>query len=270
MNKDINKSPLISDFPAEISNADVLDWDSLLKYSRGDTEIEMSSTELLRLYAPLCSKKPDEQFVVAHLAQTLDGKIATECGASKWISGEKDLMHTHRMRALFDAVVVGHNTVLLDDPQLTVRRCKGLNPVRVILDPMRRLDGDQQVFSDPTAKTLLLTNNAHKDVGSTLGHAQIVGVEMIDSVMNPQAILSVLASFGLYRIFIEGGGTTVSRFLQAGALNRLQLTVAPVILGSGRPALLLPTINDLKDGLRPPARQFQLGADTMFECIFRE
>ena len=63
-------------------------------------------------------------------------------------------------------------------------------------------------------------------------------------------------------------GRTVSRFLAAGALDRLQLTVAPVILGSGRPAISLPEISDLRDSLRPQTRRFQLGADTMIECVF--
>lgn len=262
-------SAMASNIPAVSASADHHDWDLLLRGAKGKTEIKLSPSELYQIFAPLCSKHPQERYVVAHLAQSLDGKIATDCGVSRWLSGEEDLLHTHRMRAFFDAVLVGVNTILLDNPQLTVRRCSGPNPARVILDPMRRLDGSQQVFLDSTAKTLLLTNSAHKDVGTYLGHAPIIGVDMQGSVMNPKAILSVLADLGLHRIFIEGGGTTVSRFLQAGVLNRLQLTVAPVLLGSGRPALVLPQINDLKDGLRPITRQFKLGVDTMFECIFQ-
>jgi riboflavin biosynthesis pyrimidine reductase len=69
-------------------------------------------------------------------------------------------------------------------------------------------------------------------------------------------------------LFIEGGGITVSRFLAAGALDRLQLTIAPVILGSGRPGLLLPEITDLQNSLRPPTRRFILGDDIMVECDF--
>jgi riboflavin biosynthesis pyrimidine reductase len=86
--------------------------------------------------------------------------------------------------------------------------------------------------------------------------------------LDPREVLRVLSGRGLKRVFVEGGGTTVSRFLQAGALDRLQLTIAPVILGSGRPAVRLPQISDLRDSLRPVTRQFRLGVDTMIECIF--
>jgi len=76
------------------------------------------------------------------------------------------------MRALFDAVVVGVNTVLLDDPQLTVRRCVGPNPVRVIIDPERRLDGTQRVFRESSAKTVLLTANDTTTAESFSSHVE--------------------------------------------------------------------------------------------------
>jgi riboflavin biosynthesis pyrimidine reductase len=87
------------------------------------------------------------------LAGQLDADQAT---VSRWLSGTADLLHTHRMRALADAVLVGVNTVLHDDPQLTVRRCAGSNPLRVVIDPERRLDGSQRIFHDSAAPTLLL------------------------------------------------------------------------------------------------------------------
>lgn len=270
MSSDNNQLGTAADFAAGPSHENNQEWDYLIGAQIRDDEVRASQSKIFQIYGPLRRKEISRSFIVAHLAQSLDGKIATDSGESRWISGDEDLLHTHRMRALFDAVLVGVNTVLLDNPQLTVRLCSGSNPVRVILDPMRRLDGSQRVFLEPAARTLLLTDIARKKSTTHLGHAEIIGVEMQGSVMSPQAIISALANLGLHRIFVEGGGTTVSRFLQARALNRLQLTIAPIILGSGRPALLLPRISDLNDGLRPVTRQFKLGQDTMFECIFHE
>ncbi len=255
--------------PAEPPPVDHPDWQALLAARRGAALPERAS-ELFDLYGPLCSARAAEGFAVAHLAQSLDGRIATECGVSRWLSGDEDLLHTHRMRALADAVVVGVNTVLYDDPQLTVRRCPGEHPVRVIIDPDRRLDGSQRVFRDAAATTLVLAGSDRVTTGEHLGLAEIVAVERRGTDLDPHAVRRVLAARGLKRIFVEGGGTTVSRFIEARALDRLQLTIAPVILGSGRPAVRLPEIRDLRDSLRPVTRQFRLGADTMIECIFHE
>ena len=222
------------------------------------------------LYGPLCSVDLHEGFAIAHLAQSLDGRIATVGGVSRWLSGDEDLLHTHRMRALADAVLVGVNTVLYDDPQLTVRRCTGRHPVRVVIDPEFRIDGSQRVFTDPVAPTLLIVAADRAAGRRSLGHAEVVALERgAGGDLDPIAIRRVLASRGLRWLFIEGGGTTVSRFLHAGALERLQLTIAPVILGSGRPAVQLPVIEDLRDSLRPVTRQFQLGSDMLVECVFR-
>jgi riboflavin biosynthesis pyrimidine reductase len=82
------------------------------------------------------------------------------------------------------------------------------------------------------------------------------------------AIRQALAARGLHWLFVEGGGVTISHFLRAGCLDRLQLTVAPVILGSGRPSLTLPEITLPRQGLRPEVRRIGLGEDVLFECIF--
>src|SRR5438034_1608604 len=83
-------------------------------------------------------------------------RIATENGESRWITGEADLLHCHRMRALADAVLVGARTVRADDPQLTVRRCAGDNPFRVVIDPELSLTGRHAIFRDRAAPTLIV------------------------------------------------------------------------------------------------------------------
>ncbi len=209
-------------------------------------------------------------FAVAHLGQSLDGRIATEGGASHWITGSADLLHCHRMRALADAVVVGAATLRLDDPQLTVRDCAGDHPVRVILDGGRRLQEGYRVFQDGAAPTLLLTTRNKAAAGERLGRAEIVPGPGGAEGLAPAAIRAELARRGLRRLYIEGGGVTISRFLQAGCLDRLQLAVSPLILGSGRPGITLPEVTDLRAGLRPRIRRFELGEDVLYECVFHE
>lgn len=243
------------------------EWEALLE---GDETVRSRwpDSPLVALYAPLCTGRRDRPLVVGHLAQSLDGRIATAAGLSRWLSGGEDLLHTHRMRAISDAVLVGVNTVLHDDPQLTVRRCIGRHPVRVVIDPERRLDGTQRVFTDDAAPTLLLVAAGRGQDGERVGHARVVPVERGERGLDPREICRILARRGLHRLLVEGGGITVSRFLEAGALHRLQITVAPVILGSGRPAITLPEISDLALGLRPRTRRVVLGEDVMIECDF--
>jgi riboflavin-specific deaminase-like protein len=230
-------------------------------------ECDEATRTFITLYRPLV-EAGSEQLIVAHLGQSLDGRIAALNGASRWITGPEDVLHNHRMRALCDAVVVGASTVCYDDPRLTVRGIAGASPVRVVIDPKRRLGAEYKIFSDDEAETLLLCSAGACDGDEGHGRARVIGVPDEDGGLSPGAIIDALRREGLHRLFIEGGGMTISRFLEAGALDRLQITVAPVILGSGRPSISLPEIETVADGLRPAMRRFRLGDDMMFDCCF--
>lgn len=225
----------------------------------------------LPLYAPLlqAADAPDGCFVLGRIAQTLDGQIATRSGASFWISGPEDILHTHRLRALFDAVVVGAGTIQADDPMLTTRHCPGSSPVRVVLDPTRRLGGGFRVFSGGP-RTLLLVCDTHPGPDH-VGDAEVVSVAVAadGTGMDLTSALRALAARGLCRVFIEGGGVTVSRFLAAGLLDRLHVTLAPLLLGAGIPAFTLPASAQPKDGMRLEWEVHRLGEDLLFDIPIR-
>lgn len=242
------------------------EWSALLRVAGGRSVLPDRGDvgPLTARYAPFL-RPMDRPVVLAHLAQSLDGRIALPCGQSQWISGQEDLVHTHRLRALADAVVVGAHTVERDDPQLTTRLVTGPNPLRVVLDPRRRLRPDHQVFDTAAAPTLL--------VGAVEAPAPD-GVETLllpatDGVLDPASIVAALGARGVRRILVEGGGITVSRFLAAGCVDRLHLVVAPVLMGHGRPALDVPLASALADCPRPPTRVEALGEDWLFDCELR-
>ncbi len=231
-----------------------------------DDSLPESVAAMFRLYLPLCL--PQGPFTVGHLGQSLDGRIATESGASHYVTGPADILHNHRMRALFDAIIVGAGTAVHDDPQLTVRECEGENPIRVVIDAERRLPVDLGLFQDDATPTLLLCAADRVNGNMRHGTAEIVAIARDSESLSPHAIRAALAERGMQRLYIEGGGVTVSRFLKAGCLDRLQVTVSPLIIGSGRPAIVLPEVTSLAEGLRPVTRRFDLGEDVMFECRF--
>ncbi|MCP5420332.1 MAG: RibD family protein [Gammaproteobacteria bacterium] len=221
---------------------------------------------LFDLYLPLLDPVSGQAWVVAHLGQSLDGHIATENGDSCYVTGPENLTHLHRMRALCDAIIVGAGTVAADDPRLTTRRVAGENPVRVVLDPGLRLPASHRIFDDGLAPTLVIqAREPGMKRTSRLGKATVLSVPARGRRLELASVREVLSASGLRRLFVEGGGATVSGFLQAGLLDRLQLAVAPLLIGSGRPGIRLPAIDSLAECLRPAVRLFRMGQDMLFD-----
>lgn len=230
--------------------------------------------DLLDLFLPLVAPVPGHEgcTVIAQLGQSLDGRIATVTGKSRYINGEGGLLHLHRLRAISDAVVVGSGTAAADNPRLTVRLTEGPNPVRVLIDRHRRVPAEHHLLTDRAAPTLhLVAGKAPLPDPARLGTGtlEVACLSEDNGPIRPAEVLRALNHFGLRRIFVEGGGQTVSTFLQAGLVDQLHVMVAPMIIGSGQAAFTLREIDSLKDALRPGSRMISLGSDMLFALDFR-
>jgi len=233
---------------------------------------ELDARNLLSVFLPLCCPvaQGSRSRVVGQMGQSLDGRIATVTGASRFINGKDGITHLHRLRAVSEAVIVGAGTASTDNPRLTVRKTSGINPVRVVIDRNHRVPDSHHLFSDEASPTLrLVAGDYHAGDKLTPRHG-VTDVPCLgqDDTTDPAHILAVLADFGLRKIFVEGGGLTVSEFLNADLLDRLHVMVAPMIIGSGRPAFSLPEIKKLDSALRPKAQMVDLGSDMLFDLDF--
>jgi diaminohydroxyphosphoribosylaminopyrimidine deaminase/5-amino-6-(5-phosphoribosylamino)uracil reductase len=223
--------------------------------------------ELLSLYLPLASATTARPITVGHLGQSLDGFIATPSGDSQFVTGNDNLVNIHRMRALSDAIVVGAGTVAADDPQLTTRHVEGPNPLRVVIDSGRRLQPTFKLFTDQQVETIYVCARSRIAPGEThMAAAVIVGIEEGEPGEEAAQVLRLLRARGCARVFVEGGGVTVSTFLEADLLDRLQIAIAPVLIGEGRPAIRLTPQRRLQDCRRPGYRVFKMGGDVLFDC----
>jgi diaminohydroxyphosphoribosylaminopyrimidine deaminase / 5-amino-6-(5-phosphoribosylamino)uracil reductase len=176
-------------------------------------------------------------FVVLKLAATLDGRIATAAGDSRWVTGRASRRRVYEMRNRWDAVIVGSETVLRDDPQLTCRIRGGRSPLRVILDGRLRSPEAAHVFAHDPARTRLYTL-AEDSAKARRLRRRGVGVHRGagDRAGSLRRVLRDLARSGIKSVLIEGGGVLAARALAGGLVDRLAFFIAPKLLGGdGRP-----------------------------------
>ena len=217
-----------------------------------------------RRFGPLRRGTVDDLVVVGQIGQSIDGRIATVTGHSKYINGAAGLTHLHRLRAVVDAVLVGIGTAVADDPQLTVRRVAGPNPARIVLDPRGRLSPNARLLTQDGVRRLIITAEGVRP--RLPDGVEIIEIPMTNGEIKPVAILAALAQRGFGRILIEGGAHTVSRFITAGCLDRLHVMVAPTMLGSGQSGITLQPIQTADQALRAPMQAHLIGDEVLLDC----
>jgi riboflavin-specific deaminase-like protein len=202
---------------------------------------------------------------VLKYAQTLDGRIATSSGDSKWISGADERAISHALRAACDAVLVGVGTVVSDDPQLTVRMVPGASPVRVVLDSTLRTPPTARVLDDAAATILFTTDRATPGRVDEL-RARQVGVRLVPSGRGGADLMSALTDLratGVRSLLVEGGAKVITSVLAEGLADRLIVAVAPTIVGAGTEAIGDLGISTVASGVRLTNRSLHVMADDL-------
>ncbi len=179
--------------------------------------------------------------VTLKLATSLDGRIATAAGESRWITGEASRAEVHRLRSQHDAVVVGAETALADDPELTVRLPDygGPQPARVVLDSRQRLRPDcKLVATAREVPTYVVATTAAEPALVEAGVRVLQVPALGEDRPELKAVVKALAAEGLNRLFVEGGGQVAASFVRCGLVDALEWFRAPVLIGGeGRPGL---------------------------------
>ena len=183
-------------------------------------------------------------FVLWKAAMTLDGKIATRTGDSRWVTGEKARQHVHRLRAQSDAIMVGIGTILADDPELTAREgARGRegegakNPIRVVIDSEGRTPVGSKVLNSEAPTVIITRRNAPEVNLDRLWEsgATVMGVRDIEGRIDLRYVMAELGKMGINRILLEGGGELAASMLAEGLIDKGLIFIAPKIVG-GRDA----------------------------------
>jgi len=237
-------------------------WESFVeRFRSGQQPLPQAWADL---FGPLCTGTVDDLVVVGQVGQSLDGRVATATGHSKYINCPAGIDHLHRLRALVDIVVVGVGTALADNPQLTVRQVAGPQPARAVIDPKGRLGANAKLFADDGVRRLFITADGSRAIPPPGVEAITLPAE--DGNIAPSDIVASLAGAGMRRILIEGGADTVSRFIAARCLDRLHVNVAPVMLGAGGPGIELPPLERADQAHRMQVCVHRIEDDVLFDC----
>lgn len=211
-------------------------------------------------------------FVNAKFAMSLDGKIATRSGDSRWITGERSRAFVHRLRSQVDAVMVGAGTVLADDPQLTARyggsRPMPRQPLRVVVDAQGRISPSARLFGEP-GRTMVATTSRLDD--TTADILRVVGAEVLplperEGLVDLEALLQALGQREVTSVLVEGGAAILGSLFDARLVDKVYAFIAPIIIGGkdAVPAVGGRGVEHMTDALRlRGVRVQQFGGDVL-------
>jgi 3,4-dihydroxy 2-butanone 4-phosphate synthase/GTP cyclohydrolase II len=213
--------------------------------------LDTTPVDIRQLLGPI-RPRHDRPYVVVKYAQSLDGRIATSAGDSRWISSEAERLMSHSMRAHCDGIMAGIGTVINDDPQLTVRLVSGSSPIRIVLDSTLRMPADAKLLSDEGTTVILTTAcSAEQRRRELTGKgAEIVVLSQRDDRVDLGEALQYLRRRGIESLLVEGGARVITSLLASrGLADRLVVSIAPSVLGRGIEAVGDLGISDVASGL---------------------
>lgn len=215
-------------------------------------------------------------FVTLKYAQTLDGKIATLTGDSRWISGPSSLRFAHRMRSSHDAILVGVNTIIRDNPRLTVRLVKGKNPQKIIVDSRLRVPLDSNVLKERAALFTIIATTSLSDlrkikrIQSTGAQVWLIRKDRYGHV-DLRSLLQKLGQRNIRSILVEGGSKMITSFLHKRLADHLVVVIATKIVGRGMNSVTPSPPYTLKNlASFSSLRFFRSGEDVILEAFINK
>lgn len=215
------------------------------------------------------NKKP---FVVIKVAMSLDGKIATATGQSKWISCDESRRYVHKLRSEVMGILVGINTVIKDNPMLDCRLENGKNPIRIIVDTTLKIPIDSKIVSSSKSiRTIVVTTkNANRNVIKLLEDkgVEILTVNLKNNLVDLKEMINKLGELNIDSILIEGGSSLNFSAINENIVDKIQVYVAPIILGgeSSKTSIGGQGVDDIKEASKLHRLEYkQVGSDILIE-----
>lgn len=228
-----------------------------------EVEVGVLEAEVEKLYQPYFrAVRHRLPYVTVKAAMSLDGKIATSTGESKWITDEAARGDGHLYRHSHDAILVGVQTILADDARLTTRLREGKHPVRVILDTNLQTSVDAAVITDRQASTWIFTGKhvSEERVKQYERHPNVKIWVLSEGAVDVKQVLAILMQNGMHSVLVEAGGKVQDAFLQADLIDQLIIYMAPIIIGGekARTPFAGEGISQLASALRLEIEQIEM------------
>ncbi len=239
----------ISEITSTVEKDAVLIVNNKNTYSiKSNPEVDQNLLKALQLYLPfiwipLGNKLP--VVICLHVAQSLDGKIATNSGHSKWIGNMENRIHSHRIRALVDGVMIGGNTLRNDKPKLNVRHVEGKDPIKIVITSK---GGNYDSLCTKNDSKIICIGPKNDKLETP--NINYISIEKINGLRSPMEILKALKTHGIHSVLLEGGKETIKHFLKNNLIDMMEFHIAPLLFGSGINAIEFDEIKEVSEAIQ--------------------